>query len=251
MKHFLDNSFTVISGPCSLESYDHIDQYFERFDQMKYLRGGLFKLRTQAKSFQGLRSEGTDIIRKLKKNHAFHFVSEVVSIESFEALKNTTDIFQIGTRNMYNYELLKYISANTEKPIILKRAFSATLDEWLSAAKYIENSEVRVILCERGIRSFETKYRNTLDLNAVSYIKNHTNYKIIVDPSHGTGRREMVADLAKASMLVGADGLLIETHPSPNQALSDGAQTLDFQAFEKLIEELNKVGEIFNKKVMF
>ena len=151
---------------------------------------------------------------------------------------------------MYNYELLKTLNS-TGKKIILKRGFSSTIKEWLEAAKYIENSEDRVILCERGIRSFETSYRNTLDLNAVSFIKQNTNYKVIVDPSHGTGISSMVEPMSLAAMACGADGVLIESHFNPSAALSDKDQTIDLDELNKVISKLDVMSKIFNKKVVY
>lgn len=165
-------------------------------------------------------------------------------------MKDIVDVFQVGTRNMYNYELLKTLS-DTGKQVILKRGFSSTIDEWLQAAKYIDDSENRVILCERGVRTFESSYRNTLDLNAVSFIKQNTNYKVLVDPSHGTGISSMVEPMSLAAMACGADGLLIESHYKPEIALSDKDQALDLLQLNNIINKLKTMSVMFNKKVVY
>ncbi len=250
MQYFLDNTFTIISGPCSFEGSEQIKEHLNFLEVSQYLRAGIFKLRTNKKSFQGLREEGIEKLSKIKEEYNFHLISEVVSLGSLEALKDTVDIIQVGTRNMYNYELLKELSKQ-DKPVILKRGMSATLDEWIQAAQYINSDEKQVILCERGIRSFENKYRNTLDLNAVSYLKRKTNYKVLVDPSHGTGQKFMVNDLSKASLAIGADGLLIEAHYKPDLALSDGHQALNLQELKELIMEINKLAPLFNKQGVY
>ncbi len=248
--HFLDNTFTIISGPCSFEGQDQIREHLDCLETSKYLRAGIFKLRTNKDSFQGLRARGIEQMSALKVDHNFCLVSEVVSMQSLEALKDVVDIIQVGTRNMYNYELLKELSKQS-KPVILKRGLSATIDEWVQAAQYINSDENQVILCERGIRSFESKYRNTLDLNAVSYLKQKTNYKVLVDPSHGTGNTFMIEDLSKASMAIGADGILVEAHFNPAQALSDAHQALTLPQLRGLIQNLNSLAPHFNKKVVF
>lgn len=241
--------FTLISGPCSLESENQIDKQFEN-NCWKYLRAGIYKLRSSPHTFQGLREEGIELIKNLKKKYNFSLVTEVVSEASLEALLPVIDCIQIGTRNMYNYELLKLIS-KTDKHIILKRAFSATIFEWIEAAKYIKDYEDRVILCERGIRSFEASMRNTLDLNAVAFIKKNTGFSIIVDPSHASGNRYLVPDLAKASLAVGADGLLIESHYNPDESFSDAKQAISINDLENLKDELDTLSPYFNKEFVY
>lgn len=245
----LDNDFTIIHGPCSLDRTSSLREQLHLF-KSQYVRAGLFKLRTDQKSFQGLREEGIPIIEALKVSHSFSFVTEVVSIDSVNKLSEITDYFQVGTRNMYNYELLKKLN-DTGKKIILKRAFSATLDEWIKASEYIDDPVNRVILCERGIRTFEPSYRNTIDLNAVSYLKEYTNYKVLVDPTHGTGRCELIMPMSKAALACGADGLLVETHQNSAVALSDNDQALNFNGFKQLIDELERLAPHFNKKVIY
>ena len=214
------------------------------------MRGGLYKMRTSARSFQGLRDKGVELIAQAKKFRDFKFVSEVVDSESLEVLDPVTDIFQIGTRNMYNYELLKRVG-QYQKPVILKRGMSATLNEWLEAAGYLGLAQEKIFLCERGIRNFEPSYRNVLDLTAVVYLKQNTDYQVLVDPSHAAGRSEMVIPLAKAAMACGADGLLIETHPEREKALSDGQQALSFEQAAQLIKELDLIGSSLGKRVVY
>ena len=250
MAHFLDNTFTIISGPCIFEGSKQIQEHLDCLETSKYLRAGIFKLRTNKDSFQGLRLEGINQMSTLKSNHDFYLVSEVVSMKSLELLKDCVDIIQVGTRNMYNYELLKELSKQS-KPVILKRGLSATIHEWVQAAQYINSDEKQVILCERGIRSFENKYRNTLDLNAVSYLKRKTNYKVLVDPSHGTGNTFMIEDLSVAALAIGADGILVEAHFNPAQALSDAHQALTLPQLRQLIKKIHTLADSFNKKVIF
>ena len=174
-------------------------------------------------------------------------MSEIVNIQHIGMMNKFVDIFQVGSRNMYNYELLKALGKETT-PVILKRGFSALVDEWLKAAEYIANGgNKNIILCERGIRTFETTTRNTLDLNSVAYVKKNTPFKVIVDPSHGTGTRDLVMPLSKAALAVGADGLLIEIHPNPQEALSDKEQALNLTEFNQLIGEIKKTLPLFGK----
>lgn len=245
----IDNQFTIFSGPCSLESEQQLQSQLEEIGT-QFVRAGIYKMRTESESFQGLRESGIELIKNLKKKYSFQFVSEVVSEVSALELLPVVDYFQVGTRNMYNYELLKTLNS-LDKPIILKRGFSATIKEWVAAAHYIDDAENRVILCERGVRSFESSYRNMLDLNAVAFLKAHTNFKVIVDPSHGTGRKELILPLAKASLAVGADGIIIEAHPSPKDALSDKEQALNHQELRNVINELVKISPAFGKKVVY
>ncbi len=243
------SAFVVIAGPCSVESESQFRLIANSVKEAGaiFLRGGIYKLRTNPKSFQGLGSEGSAIVRKICKELKMPLVSEITDARQIEEFHDTVDLFQVGTRNMYNYSLLSELG-KTKKPILLKRAFSALVDEWLLAADYIvQGGNDQVILCERGIRSFETVTRNTLDLSAVAYVKAHTQFPIIVDPSHGTGRRELVAPMSYAAASCGADGLLIEVHPDPAHAMSDGAQTLDFSDFTKLMSQLEKILQVFDR----
>jgi 3-deoxy-7-phosphoheptulonate synthase len=202
------------------------------------LRGGAYKPRTSPNSFQGLEEEGIDILKKVSEKNNIPIITEIMSIEQLKKHHQQIDIIQVGARNMYNYPLLKEIG-KIGKPVMLKRAFSATLDEFISAAKYISNEgNENIILCERGIRTFETAYRNVLDINAIIYLKQNTPYLVFADPSHGSGDWKMVSPLAKAAKAAGADGIMIEVHDEPENAKSDGGQSLKLDTFKELIEEL-------------
>lgn len=235
------SQFTIIAGPCAVESYEQMEciaKFLKRLG-IKYLRGGVFKPRTDPKSFQGLGIEGLEILRAVKKIYKFKIVSEIMDPRDIDLAYDCVDIYQVGSRNMQNYSLLKEMG-KTNKPILLKRGMSATIEEWIKASEYIalEGNE-NIILCERGIRTFETYTRNTLDLMSIPILKSKTNYPIFVDPSHGTGRRELVLPATKAALVLGASGIIVEIHPKPEQALSDGAQSLNFAQFENLVRELN------------
>ncbi len=247
---FNQHQIQIVCGPCSLESETQIQSFFQSFSTMRYLRAGIYKMRTSSKNFQGLREKGVEIIKSLRRHHSFQLISEVVSPESLEILDPVCDIFQVGSRNMYNYELLKELS-KTGKPILLKRAFTATLQEFIYAAEYIENSKERVILCERGVRTFEKSYRNMMDINAIAYLKQQTPYTVFADPSHGTGVSELVSPLAYASIAAGADGLLIEAHPNPKESFSDAQQALSLGQLYQLIERIKDFSKILKKEVVY
>ena len=243
--------FAVMSGPCAVESEDQI---FETAAAIKaaganILRGGAYKPRTSPYSFQGLEGEGLKLMRKAADANGLAVVSEVTSYEALCQAVPYVDILQIGARNMQNFSLLKE-AGRTELPVLLKRGLAATIDEWLNAAEYImsEGNE-RVILCERGIRTFETATRNTLDISAVPVIREKSHLPIIIDPSHSTGVRAYVAPIARAAVAVGADGLMIETHPNPAKALSDGPQSLTFPEFESLMKELAPFLQLMGKTI--
>ena len=228
-----------IYGPCSVESYEQMHKILSlKLTPHPWIRGGSFKLRTSQESFQGLGFETFNIISKLKKSYDFKFVSEITSIDQIEAFAKYVDVIMIGTRNMYNYPLLKKVN-ELKKMVILKRAFSATLDEWLKAAKYISNCQV--ILCERGIRTFNTNTRNTLDIGSAVWIKQNTDYKIITDPSHASGDKKLVTPLSLASIAAGLDGVIVETHPCPSKALSDGHQALDLNEIRSLYDKIQRI----------
>ena len=185
----------------------------------------------------------------MKKEIPFDFVTEVTDVRQIEALAPITSVFQVGARNMYNYELLKELS-RFERPVILKRAFSATISEWLGAAEYLfQLGEKNIILCERGVRSFDTKLRNLLDLGSVIYLKKNTPFKVLVDPSHSMGLTPYVADAAYAAVAAGADGLIVEVHPEPACALSDGQQALNLNQFDEMVHKLKKLAPIFEKEL--
>ncbi len=242
---YIGGEFEIIAGPCAVENSGQMEEIGEFLSKhgIKILRGGgAFKPRTDPKSFQGLGVEGFKILKKIKEKYNFKIVSEIMDPRDIEMAHNYIDIFQIGSRNMYNYSLLKEMGGKTNRPILLKRGMSATIEEWIKAAEYIEVAgNNNIILCERGIRSFDDYTRNLLDLMAVPIIKEKTNYPIIVDPSHGTGRRELILPAVKAAMALEADGgVMIEIHSNPEEALSDGGvQSLDFEEFRNLLTKIN------------
>ncbi|MCL2231390.1 MAG: 3-deoxy-7-phosphoheptulonate synthase [Treponema sp.] len=240
--------FTVISGPCSVESNEQILEIARSVKNSgaKILRGGAFKPRTSPYAFQGKQVEGLDMLRMAKKETGLPIVSEIMNQTQVDLFEDI-DIVQIGARNMQNYDLLKVVG-KLKKPVLLKRGLANTIEELLMSAEYIVSSgNNEVILCERGIRTFETMTRNTLDLSAVAVIKQKSHLPVIVDPSHASGSRSLVPPLAKAALAVGADGLMIEAHNNPAKALCDGAQSLDLEQFDLLMKELKKRAVIEEK----
>lgn len=234
------NSKLIICGPCTFSSYDELYKIASLLKErgINYLRAGTFKMRTSPDSFQGLRDEGMEMLLKIKKELGIKIVTELTSIEQVKKYGNKIDIIQIGARNMYNYELLKEVG-KTKSKVILKRGLSATYNEWLNASEYISREgNKNIILCERGIRSFEPETRNVLDLQAVPYIHEHSKYPIIVDPSHASGHSYMVPSMAKAAMAAGADGLLIEVHYNPDESKCDNEQIIDIDTLDKLLNDL-------------
>ena len=243
------DEFVIMSGPCSVESEEQILQTAHAIKKAgaQILRGGAYKPRTSPYAFQGLEERGLQLMKEAKDATGLSIVCEVTSLEAIESAVKYVDMLQIGTRNMQNFYLLKE-AGKTGLPILLKRGMAATIDEWLNAAEYImAEGNPNVVLCERGIRTFETATRNTLDLSAIPVIKQKSHLPIIVDPSHATGVRDYVAPLSKASLAAGADGLMIETHPDPKTALSDGPQSLTFDQFEELCNELRPLAPLFHK----
>lgn len=233
----------IIAGPCSVESYELMEKtaIFLKKIGIEYMRGGAFKPRTSPYSFQGLGEEGLEILKSIKQNFSIKIVTELMDIKDLEAISDVADVIQIGSRNMYNYSLLKEVG-KTKKRVLLKRGMSATIEEWLNAAEYIAiEGNKEIILCERGIRTFETYTRNTLDLSCIPVIKQKTNLKVIVDPSHGTGIRELVKPMSLAAISAGADGLMIEMHPDPDNALSDASQSINFEQFEDVYRRVVKL----------
>ncbi len=230
----------VIAGPCSVESEEQLFRVAEDIKKAgaKVLRGGAFKPRTSPYSFQGLGEEGLKIMKAAADKFGVATVSEVMDTRDVELVAKYVDVLQIGARNMQNFNLLKEVG-QIQKPVILKRGLSATIKEWLMSAEYIlSEGNFNVILCERGIRTFETATRNTLDLSAVPVVKRLSHLPVIVDPSHATGKWHLIAPLSKAAVACGADGLLIEVHPNPEEALSDGPQQLIPEKFSTLMKEL-------------
>lgn len=241
--------FTVIAGPCSIESENQFKStaLAVKKSGASVLRGGIWKMRTSPNSFQGLGKESFEFIKKVKQEVGLPLVSEVTDARQIEEVLHVVDAFQVGARNMHNYALLKELGKQP-KPVLLKRNFSAFIDEWLKSADYImSGGNESVVLCERGIRTFETATRNTLDLNAVVYVKKHSSLPVIVDPSHAVGISDLVPQLCYASAAAGADGLIIEVHPKPTEALSDGPQALTFETFEKTMKQLEKVLFAFDR----
>ena len=237
---FGDGSFAVIAGPCAVESEDQLMACARAIADSggQLLRGGAFKPRTSPYDFQGLGEEGLKLLALARERYGLAIVTEVMSENEIPLVAAYADLLQVGARNMQNYALLRALG-KCGKPILLKRGLSATLKEWLSAAEYIlANGNPDVILCERGIRSFDSHTRNVLDIAAVPAMQEMTHLPVIVDPSHATGRRSLIAPLARAAVAVGADGLLVECHPDPDNAWSDGAQSLDLHQFREMMLQL-------------
>ena len=235
-----DGSFTIIAGPCAIENRDQMENTGALLSKLgvKIIRGGAFKPRTSPKSFQGMGLEGLKMMAEIKSKYKLKFISEIMDPRDIEIAYDYIDIIQIGSRNMQNFSLLKEVG-KTNKPVMLKRGMSATIKEWIMAAEYIrlEGNE-KIILCERGIRTFEDYTRNTLDLMSIPILKEISDYPVFVDPSHGTGRRELVLPASKAAKALNADGIIVEIHPNPDEALSDGCQSLNFNEFENLFNEI-------------
>ena len=231
---------TVMAGPCSVETREQIIGVAEDVKQMgaAILRGGAFKPRTSPYSFQGLQENGLDLLKEAKAVTGLPIITEIMSADKIERFVEDVDVIQVGARNMQNFELLKELG-KTDKPILLKRGLSATIEEWLMSAEYImAGGNDNVILCERGIRTFENYTRNTLDLSAIPAVKKLSHLPVVVDPSHAAGMWWMVEPLAKAAVAVGADGLIIEVHNDPEHALCDGAQSLKPERFGRLMQDL-------------
>jgi 3-deoxy-7-phosphoheptulonate synthase len=241
----------VMAGPCSVESEEQLDAAAAAVaaEGATFLRGGAFKPRSSPYSFQGLGEEGLRLLRTVGDRYDLRVITEVMTPEHVDLIGQYTDVFQIGARNMQNFDLLRAVG-RTEIPVFLKRGLSATIEEWLMSAEYVMASgNPDVILCERGIRTFETSTRNTLDLSAVPVVKKRSHLPIFVDPSHGIGIRDKVTPLARAAVAVGADGLMIEVHPDPPRALSDGPQSLFFDQFTTLMEQVRRVAEAVGRSV--
>lgn len=227
----------IIAGPCAIESYDQLLETarFIKSKGAKILRGGAYKPRTSPFAFQGMRKEGLEILKAVKKEVGIMAVTEAIDEKSLSEVYEVSDMIQIGSRNMQNFSLLVE-AGKQDKPILLKRGMSATIKEWIHAAEYIaKQGNTKIIMCERGIRTFNDYTRNTMDIAAIPIIKQETGLKVIADPSHGTGKRNLILPMSLASLAAGADGLIIEVHPQPEDALSDGDQSLNFEEFSNLI----------------
>ncbi|HPZ05308.1 MAG TPA: 3-deoxy-7-phosphoheptulonate synthase [Clostridiales bacterium] len=234
---------TIIAGPCAIESEDSfIETALKVRDAgAQILRGGAFKPRSSPYSFQGLHEEGLKIMAKAREITGMKIVTEVVDTRDVELVASYADIIQIGARNMQNFRLLHEVGL-TSKPILLKRGLAATIEEWLMAAEYIMDAgNENIVLCERGIRTYENSTRNTLDLSAVPLVLEHSHLPVIVDPSHATGHNHLVAPMAKAAVAAGADGLMIEVHPCPEKAMSDGQQALTPEQFREMMLEVSRI----------
>ena len=230
----------VMAGPCAVESREQLLESAAIVSKAgaKFLRGGAYKPRTSPYSFQGLEEQGLQFLAEARERTGLKIVTEVVDIQSVPVVCEYADVLQVGARNMQNFQLLKAVG-KAAKPVLLKRGIAATIEEWLNAAEYIMNEgNYNVILCERGIRTFETYTRNTLDLGAVAVAKNLSHLPIIVDPSHGTGHWKLVRPMSRAAIAAGADGLMIEVHPKPDEAMSDGKQSLTPENFQALMDEV-------------
>ena len=244
-----NSGFTVIAGPCSVESEEQINEVAADVKKSgaKLLRGGAYKPRTSPYSFQGLELEGLELLSKARALTGLPIVTEIMSPNLVEKFDECVDLIQVGARNMQNFDLLKELG-KAKKPILLKRGLSSTIEEWLMSAEYIlASGNPNVILCERGIRTFETYTRNTLDLSAIPAVKRLSHLPIIVDPSHSAGMSWMVEPLSLAAMAVGADGLIIEVHNNPPKALCDGAQSLDPKQFDDLMKKMKAISKHVGK----
>jgi len=237
---------TIIAGPCAVESETQALTIANQVKQAgaDLFRGGAFKARTSPYSFQGLGKEGLEILAKVRETTGMPVVTEVMDYANFDLVEEYADVIQIGARNMQNYSLLKR-AGKAKRPVLLKRGMAATIDEWLMAAEYIlEGGNSQVILCERGVRTFVHHSRNTLDLSAVPFVRNESHLPVIVDPSHAAGRRDQVIPLSQAAVAVGANGLMVEVHHAPEEALSDGAQSLYPEQFEKLSSQVRSIFDL-------
>lgn len=246
-----EKSFVVMAGPCSVESEEQILTVAKSVKESgaTILRGGAYKPRTSPYSFQGLELEGLELLKEARRETGLPIVTEIMSPHLVETFENNVDIIQVGARNMQNFDLLKELGKTT-KPILLKRGLSSTIEEWLMSAEYImAGGNPNVILCERGIRTFETYTRNTLDLSAIPAIKKLSHLPVVVDPSHSAGINWMVESLSLAAMAVGADGLIVEVHNDPKSALCDGAQSLDLDQYANLMKKLGAMSTHFGKQM--
>jgi 3-deoxy-7-phosphoheptulonate synthase len=246
---FGGDEVVVMAGPCSVESEEQIEAAAERVARAgaKILRGGAFKPRTSPYAFQGLGEDGLRMMRESADRHGLKVVTEVMRPRQAELVAKYAHVLQIGARNMQNFPLLQE-AGKTKMPVLLKRGMSATIEEWLQSAEYVlAEDNPRVILCERGIRTFETATRNTLDLSAIPVVKKRSHLPIIADPSHGVGLRDKVMPMARAAVAAGADGLMIETHPNPPEALSDGPQSLYLDEFDDLMAQVRRVAEAIDR----
>jgi 3-deoxy-7-phosphoheptulonate synthase len=245
------NELFIVGGPCSVESLSQMRQvaFTLATAPVQALRGGVFKPRTSPYAFQGMGVEGLEILAEVRKSSGLPVISEVMSAEQVKLMADCADVLQVGSRNMQNFELLKALG-KADKPILLKRGLSATLEEFVLAAEYLmSHGNPDVILCERGIRSFDKYTRNVLDLAAVVALRQITHLPVLVDPSHATGRRELIADLSRAAIACGADGLIIECHPDPDASVSDAQQAISLEDMVSLVDSLRPIALAVGRKV--
>jgi 3-deoxy-7-phosphoheptulonate synthase len=248
---FGGKDLVIIGGPCTVESHTQMETVAQELQTapVQALRGGVFKPRTSPYAFQGLGLEGLEILSAVRERYNIPVVTEVMSIGQIEAIASHVDMLQVGSRNMQNFDLLKALG-EVDKPILLKRGLSATIEEFVMAAEYIlSHGNSQVVLCERGIRSFDNYTRNVLDLGAVVALKQITHLPVIVDPSHAVGKRELVAPLARAAVACGADGLIIECHPEPEKSVSDARQALSLEDMVDLVHSLNPVAVAVGRQI--
>ncbi|TXK51919.1 3-deoxy-7-phosphoheptulonate synthase [Pontibacter qinzhouensis] len=241
-----EGQFSIMAGPCSIESERQIELVVEHLkaNQVKIMRGGVFKPRSSPYAFRGMGLDGLKMFHELCNENGIKIITEVMQVSQIEDMLPYVDVFQVGARNSQNFNLLDALG-EAQKPVLLKRGISGTLEELLQAAEYIfSNGNEKIILCERGIRSYENAYRNVLDLNAVPVLKAKTHLPVIVDPSHGIGLRDYVEDMSLAAVMAGADGVIYETHQKPEEAFSDGQQTVNFQESERLIKRMRLAYEL-------
>ena len=247
---FGGGTFTVIAGPCSVESEEQVVEAARAAKEAgaDLFRGGAYKPRTSPYSFQGLGEEGLAMLASARDVTGLPVVTEVLDVRDIDVVSRYADVLQVGARNMQNFLMLRDLGMQ-EKPILLKRGMSSTIEEWLMAAEYIlKEGNKDVILCERGIRTFETVTRNTLDISSIPAVKNFSHLPIIVDPSHATGVRELVTPLCMAALAAGADGVMVEMHPNPREALCDGPQSLTIDGFKEMMDELNELAVFMGRK---
>ncbi|MEC4986037.1 MAG: 3-deoxy-7-phosphoheptulonate synthase [Oscillatoria sp. PMC 1068.18] len=249
---FGGQEIVIIGGPCTVESLEQMEAIASKLQAapVQALRGGVYKPRTSPYSFQGLGEAGLEIFATIQQRYQIPVVTEVMAIAQIETLAASADMLQVGSRNMQNFDLLKALG-ETDKPILLKRGLAATIEEFVNAAEYIlSHGNSQVVLCERGIRSFDNYTRNVLDLGAVAALKQITHLPVIVDPSHAAGKRELIAPLAKAAIACGADGLIIECHPEPEKSVSDARQALSLEAMIGLVHSLQPVAAAVGRKIV-
>lgn len=248
---FGKDTIPLIAGPCSVETPAQLEAVAQTLRKLGItcMRAGAFKPRTSPYTFQGLGDEALSLLTQLKQEHGLAIVSEVMGVEHIEQARDVFDCFQVGSRNMQNFELLKALGKE-RKPVLLKRGFAATLDEFLNAAEYIAaGGNTQIILCERGIRSFDPQTRNVLDLAGAILLKEKTHLPVIVDPSHATGQRSLVAPAARAAIAAGLDGLIIEAHPEPDQSVSDPDQAISLSDLETLVPELDRIAKAIGRSI--